>query len=61
MKVQITIEVDLYSDYNSEEERIAAENAIFKGDGSLILFSNEIGETVGEVKKVTNIKWEEDD
>ena len=33
------------------------ENEILVGDGNLILHSNEIGDVIGEIKKVTNVKW----
>ena len=46
---------DVYGD--SEEEKLWMENQILVGDGSLFLVSNEIGDTIGEVKKVTNVRW----
>jgi hypothetical protein len=33
------------------------ENEILVGDGTLLLHSNEIGDTIGEVKKVSNVQW----
>ena len=59
MIIRMTIEV--YLDDNgyqgSEEEKLWLENEILVGDGSLLLHSNEIGDTIGEVKKVTNIEY----
>lgn len=62
MKVRMTVEVDLgdsFINYKDDEERMWAENEIFIGDGSLILHSNEIGDCVGEVTKVSNLTWVE--
>jgi hypothetical protein len=59
MKIQMTIgfelEEDLYPD--TEEIRLWLENDILIADGSLILHSNEIGDEVGVIKKVTNIQY----
>ena len=59
MKVQMTIIVEIddnvYS--NSEDELLWLENEILVGDGSLILHSNEIGDEVGIVKSVKNVKY----
>lgn len=59
MKVQMTIEVELDDDFygNSEDEILWLENEILIGDGNLILHSNEIGDEVGVVKSVKNIKY----
>lgn len=59
MILKLTIEVQLDDDvYDaSEEEKLWMENEILIGDGSLILHSNEIGDTIGEVKKVSNVAW----
>lgn len=59
MRLKLTIEVELddASYGQSEEEKLWMENEILIGDGSLILHSNEIGDELGEVKKVTNIVW----
>lgn len=55
----MTIEVELSSGMESkqEDERIWAENEVFIGDGSLIVHSNEIGDEVGVVKKVSKVTW----
>lgn len=59
MNLKITIEVKLDDSVygNSEDEKLWMENEILVGDGSLSLHSNEIGDTLGEIKKVTNIQW----
>jgi len=60
MKVQLIIEIELEDElYNNfaEEEKLWLENEILVGDGSLILHSNEIGDTLGIVKSVKNIKY----
>lgn len=59
MNLKITIEVKLDDNVygNSEDEKLWMENEILVGDGSLLLHSNEIGDTLGEIKKVTNIQW----
>jgi hypothetical protein len=60
MILKMTIEVKLENgmDLKEDEERIWAENEVLVGDGTLILHSNEIGDEVGVVKKVTNVRWE---
>lgn len=59
MKIKMTIIVELddelYSD--SEDEKLWLENEILVGDGNLILHSNEVGDEVGIIKKVTNIQY----
>ena len=59
MILKLTIEVKLDDDVygNSEEEKLWMENEILIGDGTLLLHSNEIGDTIGEVKKVSNVQW----
>lgn len=63
MKIRLTIEVKLdpCMELEDDEERMWGENEIFIGDGNLILYSNEIGESVGTVKKVTNLVWIDED
>ena len=60
MILKMTIEVKLEQgmQLKDDEERMWAENEVLIGDGSLILHSNEIGDGVGVVKKVTNVRWE---
>lgn len=52
MKIKLTIEVELEDAFNlaDEEEKIWFENEVLTGNGTLILHSNEIGDTVGVVK-----------
>lgn len=60
MKIKITIEVELDHDFlnfSDEEEKLWFENEVLIGDGTLLLHSNEIGDTVGIVKKISNIKY----
>jgi hypothetical protein len=59
MRLKLTIEIEVDDEiYNkTEEERMWMENEILVGDGSLILHSNEIGDEVGIVKKVSNVQW----
>jgi hypothetical protein len=55
MTIEVKLDNELYSD--SEDEKLWLENEIFIGDGSLILHSNEIGDEVGVIKKITNIQY----
>ena len=60
MKVRMTIEVDLgpsFINASDDEEKMWAENEIFVGNRDLILHSNEIGDYIGEVTKVSNLLW----
>jgi len=59
MILKLTIEVKLDDEVFlcDEDEKLWMENKVLIGDGSLFLHSNEIGDTIGEVKKVTNIQW----
>lgn len=63
MKIQLTIVVDIEDNVygDSEEEKLWMENELLIGDGSLILHSNEIGDTVGVIKSVKILKYIEDD
>ena len=56
-KITIEFELDDAVFSKSEEEILWLENEILVGDGSLLLHSNEIGDTIGEIKKVSNITW----
>lgn len=49
MILKLTIEVKLDDEVygNSEEEKLWMENEILIGDGTLLLHSNEIGDTIG--------------
>lgn len=58
MELQLTIKINIFGHVgDTEEEKLWFENEILVGDGSLLLHSNEIGDTIGEIKKVSNIKW----
>lgn len=60
MKVRMTIELDLGNDFinhKDDEECMWAENEILIGNRELIVHSNEIGDYVGEVTKVSNLTW----
>jgi len=60
MILKMTIEVKLEKgmELKDDGERIWAENEVLVGDGTLILHSNEIGDEVGVIKKITNVRWE---
>lgn len=56
--IKLTIEVKLEDSFNyNEDERLWLENEILVGDGSLILHSNEIGDSLGVIKSVKNIQF----
>ncbi|GIV45176.1 MAG: hypothetical protein KatS3mg035_2299 [Bacteroidia bacterium] len=59
MKIKMTIEfeVEYIFDHTDEEEKTFFENEILKCDGTLILHSNEIGDTLGVVKKISDIQY----
>lgn len=59
MKIKLTIEIDVDDNCFSfdEDAKLWLENEILVGDGNLILHSNEIGDTLGVVKKVSNIRY----
>jgi len=61
LKLTIEVRLDDYVYANSEEEMLWMENEILVGDGNLLLHSNEVGDTIGEVKKVSNIQWIKDE
>ena len=60
MRIRLTIEVELEEGMftgNTEEEKLWFENEVLVGDNSLMLHSNEIGDTVGVVKSVRNLQY----
>ena len=59
MKIKITIEVEIEDTFNFIDEihKKWFENKVLIGDGTLILHSTEIGDTVGVVKKVLNLEY----
>lgn len=56
MTIEIEVDKDIYN-LDDETERLWLENEIFVGDGNLIIHSNDIGDTVGVVSKVTNVQY----
>lgn len=59
MRIKITIEVELEQELDvvSEDGKLWFENEVLIGNGSLLLHSNEVGDTIGTVKSVKNIQW----
>lgn len=59
MTLKLTLEIELDDDIygSTPEELLWMEYEVLKNDGSLILHSNDIGDTVGIINKVTNIQW----
>ena len=58
MKVEMTIEFEL-DDFvwgSTEDDLLCLENEILVGNRSLIIHSNEIGDSLGEITSVKNIK-----
>lgn len=58
MKIQLTITLNLDDDIwgNSDEEIDWLKKDILQSPETLCLHSNEIGDTIGDITKVTNIK-----
>lgn len=59
MILRLTIEVNIDDEAHgtSEEERLWLEENVLLGNGTLFLHSNEIGDTIGEVTKVSDVQW----
>lgn len=60
MKIKMTIEIDLTElliDFTDDEEKMWVENEILIGNRELIVHSNEIGDYIGEITKVSNLIW----
>lgn len=58
MKIKLTIEVELEEGFGVEEDaKLWLKNEILVGNGSLILHSNEVGDSVGVVKSVKNLQY----
>lgn len=56
MTIEVEVDDDLYG--RTHEEKLWLENEILVGDGNLILHNNDpIGDTVGVIKSVRNIKF----
>ncbi len=58
-KIKLTIEIELVDmiDLLDEEQKLWLENEILVGNGDLSLHSSDIGDTVGIVKKVSNVQY----
>ena len=58
MEVQMTIVFELDDNVygNTEDELLWLENEILVGNRTLILHSNEIGDLLGEITSVKNLK-----
>jgi hypothetical protein len=56
MTIIVEVDKDLFT--CDEDEMQWLENEILIGNGSLILFSNDIGDSVGIIKSVKNITYE---
>lgn len=58
MRIKLTIEVEIEDSFGmEEEEKLWFENEVLVGDGSLVLHSNDIGDTVGVIKAIKNLKY----
>ena len=60
MKIKVTLEIELEEGFvtgKDEDEKMWFENEVMVADGNLVLHSNDIGDTVGIVKKVTNLQY----
>ena len=59
MKIEMKIVIELDSNLfgNTRQEILWLENEILIGNRSLIIHSNEIGDIVGEITSVKNIKY----
>ncbi len=62
MKIKITIEIEVEDSFGLDDKEKSAdrmwfENEVLIGDGTLTLHSNEIGDTVGIIKKVSNVQY----
>ena len=59
MTVRLTLEIKLMDDKLDEEEKLYYENEILIAN-TLEIHSNEIGDSLGTIKKVSNIQWKEE-
>lgn len=59
MKIIVTMEINIRDCFCLEDEdgKSWFENNILNGDSTLYLHSSKIGDTVGIIKKVENIKY----
>ena len=57
-RIRVTIEFILDESFGlSEDDLMWLENEVLVGDGNLILHSNDIGDTVGVIKKVGRVQY----
>ena len=59
MKIKITLEIELDDEVwgTDEDSKLWLENEILIPNYNLFLHSNEIGDVVGSIKKVSNIQY----
>jgi len=59
MKIKITLELELDDEVfgSSEEEKLWLENEILIANDELFLHSNEIGDVIGKITKVSNLQY----
>jgi hypothetical protein len=60
MKIRMTVEIDLASsliNHENDDERMWVENEILVGTRELMIHSEEVGDFIGEVTKVSNLSW----
>lgn len=61
MKLTLTIEVDIDEEVwcTNEDEKAWFEKEVLSTDGRLSLFSQEIGDTIGTITKITKLSYGE--
>lgn len=58
MRIKATIEFELEDTFGiQEDDLIWLETEVLIADDNLILHSNDIGDTVGVIKKISNIRY----
>jgi hypothetical protein len=59
MKIKITLEIELDDEVfgTGEDEKLWLENEILIANDDLFLHSNEIGDVVGKITKVSNLQY----
>jgi hypothetical protein len=58
--VKVTLEIELVAGYfetHDEDEKLWFENEVMVADGNLVLHSNDIGDTVGVVKEISDLQY----
>ena len=57
-KIKLSIEVELDDNFTlDDDEKTWLAYSVLSGDGTLSLYSTEIGDTLGVVTKVKNLKF----